>query len=192
MLMMRYLTKIAILTAVAILSFSCFKEEKQGTRMLISLYSQNVADDPVMKTASDIDGYAFTTEKGTKWEVSSWEDALNHIITNTDTQEQLSEPSVYATYDSAAEYQLSFELWSHRTFLVIVDKTNKLYATREYETPINLPVVYTQLHLYAHKKSGAANGWTFVNPFPDEIREPLVPKEPVEEEPTEEPTTPQA
>jgi hypothetical protein len=33
------------------------------------------------------------------------------------------------------------------------------------------------LHLYAQKKSSTANGWIFTNPFPDEKREPLVPKE---------------
>ena len=68
-------------------------------------------------------------------------------------------------------------IWSHTVFMVIVDIENKVYATRQYDTPINIPAIYAQLHIYAHKKSGNVNGWTFVNPFPDEVREPLTPSD---------------
>ena len=95
----------------------------------------------------------------------------------------LTTPDVMATYDPMAEYQLTFELWGMNAFLVVVDKTNRIYATRYYETPMNLPEVTAQLHLYAWRKSGSANGWTVTNPFPDEKREPLVPTE--DEETTE-------
>ena len=60
---------------------------------------------------------------------------------------------------------------------MVVDNTNQIYATRLYETPVNLPEVMTQLHLYAHRKSGAANGWDMINPFPDQERNPLIPTE---------------
>ena len=70
--------------------------------------------------------------------------------------------------------EVSYALWDMRyTVLVIVDKTNRIYATRVYETPMNIPEMWTQLHLYAHRKSGSVNGWDMVNPFPDEDREPL-------------------
>ena len=156
----------------------CFKDEKQGTRLRIELCSQNVDSDPVMKTTSDIEGYAFYVPKGSKWQVTTWEDALEKRITNTNKpSEVLTEPDVYATYDIEAEYQLTFELWSHYTFLVVVDKTNRIYATRFYETPMNLPQTFAHLHLYAWRKTGTANGWDVTNPFPDEKREPLVPTE---------------
>lgn len=156
----------------------CFKDEKQGTRLSIELCSQNVDSDPVMRTTSDIEGYAFYVPKGSKWQVTTWEDALEKRITNTNKPgEVLTEPDVYATYDIEAEYQLTFELWSHYTFLVVVDKTNRIYATRFYETPMNLPETFAHLHLYAWRKTGTANGWDVTNPFPDEKREPLVPTE---------------
>ena len=144
----------------------CFKEEKQGTHLRIALYSQ---------CTSEIEGYAFCVPKGTKWEVTTWEDALNRVITNKDKpNEQMTEPAIVASYDPEAEYQVSYALWDMRyTVLVIVDKTNRIYATRVYETPINIPEMKTQLHLYAHRKSGSVNGWDMVNPFPDEKREPL-------------------
>lgn len=175
---MRRLTQILTLVALVLVTVGCFKDEKQGTRMHIALYSQNVTDDPVLKTTSDIEAYAFWVSKGTKWEVSSWEDALEHRITNVDRPaEQLTEPNEMATYDTEAEYQVCYELWAPHTFLVLVDKTNRIYATRLYDTPINLPDVYTQLHIYAHRNSGNMNGWSVTNPFPDEDREPLVPTE---------------
>ena len=181
---MKYMIRIFAAMAVLLAFTGCFKEEKQGTRMRIALYSQNVDKDPVMKTTSDIEGYAFWVEKASKWEVTTWEDALDRRITNTErTEEVLTTPNVMATYDPMAEYQLTFELWGMNAFLVVVDKTNRIYATRYYETPMNLPEVTAQLHLYAWRKSGSANGWTVTNPFPDEKREPLVPTE--DEETTE-------
>lgn len=164
--------------------------------MHIALYSQNVADDPIMKCTSDIEAYAFKVPKGSKWEVTTWEDALAHCITNKDNNsEQLTTIYTMGVYDPEAEFQLTFELWTQYTFLVIVDKTNKIYATRFYETPMNIPSMNTHLHLYAWRKTGTANGWDVTNPFPDEEREPLVPKEPevpdeeIPEEGTEEGTT---
>lgn len=187
-MIMKHITKILALAIVLLMCTGCFKEEKQGTRMRIALYSQNVEQDPILKTTSDIEGYAFWVEKGSTWEIKSWEDALERRITNVKKpSEVLTRPDVEATYDVDAEYQLTFELWSTYAFMVVVDKTNRIYATRLYETPMNLPTVTTQLHLYAWRKSGKANGWDVANPFPDEAREPLVPIE-EEEENTEEST----
>ena len=181
---MRRFIKIFALIVALVAMAGCFQEEKQGTRMNVALYSQNVTSDPILKTEHDIEAYAFYVEKGTKWKTATWEDALSRVITNEDNDSvTLSQPEVIGLYDPMAEYQLTLELWSQYTFIVVVDHTTKIYATRLYETPMNLPEVMVQLHLYAHKKSGTANGWTVTNPFPDEEREPLVP---VEEESNEE------
>ena len=185
-MIMKHITKILVVLVALVACVGCFKDEKQGTRLRIELCSQNVESDPVMRTTSDIEGYAYYVPKGSKWQVNTWEDALDKRITNSDKPgEVLTEPDVYATYDIEAEYQLTFELWSHYTFLVVVDKTNRIYATRFYETPMNLPETLAHLHLYAWRKTGTANGWDVTNPFPDEPREPLVP---TEEEEEEEPT----
>lgn len=183
-MIMKHITKILILLVAVVACTGCFKDEKQGTRLRIELSSQNVEDDPILKTTSDVEGYAFYVPKGTKWEVKTWEDALDRRITNSDKPaEVLTEPDVMGTYDIEADYQLTFELWSHFTFLVVVDKTNRIYATRLYETPMNLPETFAHLHLYAWRKSGTANGWDVTNPFPEEDREPLVPTE--DEEPAQ-------
>lgn len=174
-MIMSKLTKIVAIIVALMAMVGCFQEEKQGTRMRIALYSQNVSTDPVLKTTHDIEAYAFYVEKGSKWTVASWEDACNRVITNKNNANiVLTTPDVYGEYDPSADYQLSLELWNQYTFIVVVDKTNRIYASRFYETPVNIPEMMVQLHLYAYKKSGTANGWDMVNPFPDEAREPLV------------------
>ena len=180
---MKHLTKILTVATIALCLTSCFKEEKQGTLLKIAVYSQNVSDDPITKTTTEIESYAFHVPEKSKWEVLSWEDALECRITNSERRsEQRNNPDIIGTFDAEAEYQVELGVWSHTVFMVVVDRTNKLYATRLYETPMNLPETYVQLHLYAWRKTGTATGWDVTNPFPDEDREPLVPTEEESEE----------
>lgn len=174
---MKHLTKIFILATLLLSLTACFKEENQGTLFKIAVYSQNVSSDPITKTTTEIDSYAFYVPEKSKWEVKSWEDALECRITNTERNEQRNNPDVIGTFSAEAEYQVELDLWSESVFMVVVDRTNKIFATRYYDTPMNIPVTYTQLHLYAWRKSGSANGWTVTNPFPDEERESLVEEE---------------
>lgn len=174
---MKHLTKIFILATLLLGLTACFKEENQGTLLKIAVYSQNVSSDPITKTTTEIDSYAFYVPEKSKWEVKSWEDALECRITNTERNEQRNNPEVIGTFSAEAEYQVELDLWSESVFMVVVDRTNKIFATRYYDTPMNIPVTYTQLHLYAWRKSGSANGWTVTNPFPDEQRESLVDEE---------------
>lgn len=174
---MKHLTKIFILATLLLSLTACFKEENQGTLFKIAVYSQNVSSDPITKTTTEIDSYAFYVPEKSKWEIKSWEDALECRITNTERNEQRNNPDVIGTFSAEAEYQVELDLWSESVFMVVVDRTNKIFATRYYDTPMNIPVTYTQLHLYAWRKSGSANGWTVTNPFPDEQRESLVEEE---------------
>ena len=174
---MKHLTKIFILATLLLGLTACFKEENQGTLLKIAVYSQNVSSDPITKTTTEIDSYAFYVPEKSKWEVKSWEDALECRITNTERNEQRNNPEVIGTFSAEAEYQVELDLWSESVFIVVVDRTNKIFATRYYDTPMNIPVTYTQLHLYAWRNSGSANGWTVTNPFPDEQRESLVEEE---------------
>lgn len=182
---MKRFISIALCAVVALTATSCFKKEVRGTVMRIAVYSQNVADDPILP-ATDLESYAFTVGKNDNWEVATWQDALDRRITNKERPaETLTTPDYTGTFDAAAEYQVELDIRSEYVFMVVVDRANRLYATRKYETPINLPHVFTQLHLYAWRKSGNANGWAVTNPFPDEPREPLAP---VEDEEIEETT----
>ena len=164
---LRYLA----IALIAITAVACFKDEKQGTLMRIAVYSQETADSDIVP-ATDLESYAFWVKKGSKWKVSSWEDALAKRVTNTERPaEQLTEPDEIGDFDPEAEYQVTLELWAESTFIVVVDKANRLYATRQYDTPINLPELPIQLHMYAWRKSGTANGWDMINPSYEEESE---------------------
>ena len=180
--MKRSLRYIVCLLAVVPMLQGCFKDVVEYTDYRIAAYEQTESNGEFLRS-TDLETYAFYVDKGTKWEVKTWDDALNHVITNKDNANLvLTTPDVYGIYDNSAEYQITLELWSQYTFIVVVDKTNKIYATRFYETPVNLAEVMVQLHLYAYKKSGTANGWDMTNPYPELEREPLVPVEDENEE----------
>ena len=181
--MRKMIDRALVLIAVALSLTSCFKDEVQGTMLKIAVYSQNVSEDPVTHSTSELVAYGFNVSKGEKWMVASWQDALDMKITNVNKpSEVLTTPDVLGTWDPEAEYQLSLDLRAKYTSIVVVDLTNRVYAYRDYETPMNYPEMPIQLHLYAWKKDGSVNGWTLVNPFPDEEREPLVPTEDEEQE----------
>ncbi len=181
---MRRLINIFFVVAVALAAVSCFKDEVRGTVVRMAIYSQNVSGDALVK-ASDIESYAFAISKADDWEVPTWQDALDRrIVMKERPAESRTAPEYVGTFDAEAEYQVELDVRAEVVFMVVVDKLNRVYAYRKYETPINLPEVLTQLHLYAWRKSGNVNGWTMVNPFPDEPRESLIEEETTEEETT--------
>ena len=160
----------AVVLIVAILSLtSCFKKEVQGTLLTIAVYGKEVETDEATKTTTDLMAYAFNVKKGSTWQVASWEDAINQQISNENNPSEVrTNPEVIGTINPEEEYQITLDVRSEWVFLVVVDFENKLYATRLYETPINLHQTYVQLHLYSYKKSGTTNGWDFVNVGLDE------------------------
>ena len=150
---------------VIVAAVGCFKDEKQGTVMRIEVLTQTESD-AELERATDLECYAFWVKKGSKWEVKSWQDAIDRRITNSDRPtEQLTEPDEVGDFDPEAKYQVALELWAECTFAVIVDKANTMYAYRVYDTPMNLPEVLTSLHIYSWRKTGNANGWMVVNPI---------------------------
>lgn len=175
---MRHITKILTLFAVTLACEGCFKKEVQGTMLKIAVYSKNTTEEDPQHTSTELMAYAFYVEKGEKWKVETWEDALAMKITNVDNpSEVLTKPDVIATWNAEEEYQLCLDLKAKYTSLVVVDVENRMFAYRDYETPINLPETPIQLHLYAALKSGSANGWTTVNPFYEENKQGAVSNE---------------
>ena len=161
---MRRLINIFIVAIAALLTTGCFKEEVQGTNFLIHVTSQETSTSPLVSCTTELRAYAFTTKKGEKWEVASWEDAINMVVTNKERPSvTLTNPSVIGTWDGNADYQLSLDLKARYVTMVVVDVENKLYAYRDYETPMNWPETKTELHLYVWRNTGSANGWTVVN-----------------------------
>ena len=157
---------------VALMMSSCFKDEVQGTLFKIHVTSQESSDAELVDCTTELRAYAFYTKKGEKWEVKSWEDALAMKITNQDRATQTrTNPDVIGTWSATDKYQITLDLRAKYTTLVVVDVENKIYAYRDYETPMNLSETLTELHLYAWRKSGSANGWTVASANEDTEKE---------------------
>lgn len=170
--------KVAVAAAAAaLLSTSCFKKESYDTLFRIAVYNQNVSGEPLTR-ATDLESYAFYVDTA-MWRIASWEDALAHVITDkSNPSVKLSVPDAVGIFDAGADFQVTLPLTAPMSMLVVVDKANSTYAYRKYESPINLPEIFAQLHMYAWRRTYNANGWRIVNPQPDTERPPLVPTEP--------------
>ena len=155
----------AAAAAIALLSTSCFKKESYDTLFRIAVYNQNVSGEPLTR-ATDLESYAFYVDTNL-WRIASWEDALAHVITDKrNPSVRLSVPDVVGVFDAEADFQVALPLTAPLSMLVVVDKANSMYAYRKYESPINLPEIFAQLHMYAWRKTYNANGWRIVNPLP--------------------------
>ncbi len=153
----------AAAAAIALLSTSCFKKESYDTLFRIAVYNQNVSGEPLTR-ATDLESYAFYVDTNL-WRIASWEDALAHVITDKrNPSVRLSVPDVVGVFDAEADFQVALPLTAPLSMLVVVDKANSMYAYRKYESPINLPEIFAQLHMYAWRKTYNANGWRIVNP----------------------------
>jgi hypothetical protein len=163
-MMIRILNRAIVLILAMLCLTSCFKKEVQGTLLKIAVYGKEVETDEATKTKTDLMAYAFNVKKGSTWQVASWEDAINQQISNENNPSEVrTNPEVIGTVNREEDYQITLDVRAEWVFLVVVDLENKLYATRLYETPINLHETYVQLHLYSYKKTGTTNGWDFIN-----------------------------
>ena len=175
---MKHITKILILLLATAICAGCFKKEVQGTLLKISVSSKDEGETESHKTTTELRAYAFYTAKGEKWMVETWEDALAMKITNANNPSEVrTDPDVIGTWRADDTYQLTLDLKAKYTMLVVVDVENRLYAYRNYETPMNLAETPIELHLYKSVKSGSANGWDTVNPFYDENEQVAVSNE---------------
>lgn len=161
--MKKILTHITLALFLGAVLQSCFKDVITYTNYHIAVSEQTISGGATT-AAQLIDSYAYYVDT-TEWAVLSYEDALAGRITNKNTGEVRSEPDVWGTFDSAAEYQASLRLEQPVSMLVVVDPTLRLYAYRRYELPLNLEQVLTRLTLSSWRASHSASGWQVENDF---------------------------
>lgn len=167
--MMKRLKHIAFVVLGAVLLHSCFKDVVSYTDFNIAVYDQSVADGE-FTPATAVETYAYYVDT-TEWAVLSYDDALAGRITNKTTGEVRTQPDVWGTFDSAAEFQTTLHLEQPISMLVVVDPELRLYAYRKYELPENLDQVLTRLTLSSWRASHAASGWQVENDFYTEAEE---------------------
>ena len=167
--MKRFLSVIIVASAVLMLSWGCFKTVVAYTIFRIAVYEQVEQNGEITKS-EELLSYAYYVDT-TEWAVLSYDDALAGRITNKTTGEVLSQPDVWGTFDSAAEFQTTLHLEQPISMLVVVDPELRLYAYRKYELPENLDQVLTRLTLSSWRASHAASGWQVENDFYTEAEE---------------------
>ena len=165
--MIRTMKKILRHTAIALLFGAllqgCFKDVITYTNYNIAVSNQTTSGGATVP-ATLVDSYAYYVDT-TQWTVLSYEDALAARITNKTTGEVRTEPDVWGTFDSSAEFQVSLRLEQPVSMLVVVDPELKLYAYRQFDMPINIEQLLTRLTLSSWRASHSASGWQVENDF---------------------------
>lgn len=121
--------RFVVAAATAALALTgCFKKVTTDTTAIIKTLVQEVSGGENVPTES-VDVYAYYT-KTEDWEIRSYEDAANRIITSTDDGTQRSEPDVvgepYEKYETGC--YTSLRLTSSPAMIVVVEPQTRMYA----------------------------------------------------------------
>ncbi len=157
--------KIFLIVLAALVLTGCFKKESFDTTIVLYPKVQ-VESKSEFTVAEGVTAYAYYVS-GEKWVVSSYEDAVAKIITNTESGATKSEPAVEAVPYAGEEEpdalgRLKMKTTKQHVMLVVLYPTSEMYAYRHYEVGINLPETTMKFH-FRPWKSGeyVDSGWTF-------------------------------
>ena len=158
---------------VAMLSFTgCFKKVTTDTTLRIKVLAEAASGEGTLP-AEGCYGYIYYTDDE-KWIVASYEDAVAKTITDTETEEKLSEPNVesepYSIEGSTNNYISMFQDRAP-ALVVVVYPAKQMYAYiyRKAEAE-NLTYTYLTLIFHEWKTGTYAEGskegykWTVVAP----------------------------
>lgn len=156
-----------MLYAAALLLSGCFKSVSYDTDVILKSWVQKASADP-LEPAVGVVAYAFEADTVT-WTVSSYENALNGILTRKGTDETGVSPVRGELYrvDSVDMDLLLMRVRSTPVVLVAVDTENRLYGYRQQELGENLPQLYTSVIFRPWKrmKKYVDGTWRMFNDF---------------------------
>ena len=159
--------KRTMLYAAALLLSGCFKSVSYDTDVILKSWVQQASAD-ALKPASGVVAYAFAADTVT-WTVSSYEDALNGVLTRKGTDETGVSPVRGEVFhvDSVDMDLLLMRMGSSPVVLVAVDTENRLYGYRQQELGENLPQLYTSVIFRPWKpmKKYVDGTWRMFNDF---------------------------
>lgn len=156
------------LLLAALLMNGCLKGDTDGRTDYILKPLVQRTSGGLNEMLPDIIGYAFDADT-TEWTVSSYEDALNGVLTNKLTpSEQLAVPIAsavpYTVEGMTDRYMM--QLPDHNVMLLVVDHTNRLYAYTNQTLQPNMGSLFVTLIFKPWKETAAyQEGWSFYNPF---------------------------
>lgn len=128
-------------------------------------------------TASQIKAYAYAADT-TQWYIASYEDARDGKITlKADPAQTRSQPNFQAYREDSGLYGM--EVTSTPLMVVVVDRTNRLYAYSKQEVELSGPEVTFPIvfRLWNETWIAVENGWRVVNDaFRPEATDPEIPE----------------
>ena len=171
------LHKALLLLGVALTAVGCFKKVTTETTVAVKGYVQEQSNSALLP-AEGMLLYAYYTGDD-NWDILSYEDALNKVITNKTTGEQRMEPNaegVPYTIEGSTNTYLSFYQNAAPAMVVVVYPAAKIYGYmfRNLEAE-NLPTTYLTIIFRPWKPepyyegSKAGHKWYVVpSPLPEE------------------------
>lgn len=139
----------------------CYEDVVNYTTYNTALYEQSYTNGP-FTAVQNAEVYAFAVDT-TEWKIASYEDAINHCITNKLTGEKRNNPDAYGSFNPSQEYQSSILLEQKISMIITVLPESSIYAYRKYELPENLEKVDTKLYIATWRQSHNSAGWRIVN-----------------------------
>lgn len=165
--------RIAATAAIVALTMTgCFKKVTTDTTAIIKTLVQEVSGGENVPTES-VDVYAYYTGNE-DWEIRSYEDAVNRIITSTTDGSQRNEPDVvgepYEKYETGCYTALP--LASSPAMIVVVEPQTRMYAYMfKLLEAENLPETYLTLIFHSWRDKAYTEGskvGSIWNVFPPE------------------------
>ncbi len=153
---------------MVLLGAGCFKDTSIRTNYILKPLSQELSTDPY-ESFEGLKAYAFDADT-TLYTVSSYEDALNGIISRKGTpSDRISTP--VAT--SEPYEQEGATGWVHMSLnrptqmVLAVDTEHRLYAYTQQELEVNLPNLYVVLTFKTWKEGNSYKdgNWSYYNEF---------------------------
>lgn len=173
-----------LLSAVALLA-GCFTKVKHETFLVLIPWAKDGTTNPAVRMGGGVMAYAFAADTA-QWDVLSYEDALNGIITSRTTGETMQATAKGASYAFDGAFSLAMELEGSCFLILAVDLQHRLYGFARQDIGADVPETYVNVTFYPEDvgKSYMRGKWYMRNDFyvePEPEPEPD-PEDPVDPE----------
>lgn len=150
----------------------CLKEDSCQTKLVFKPLVQATSVETPVAMREGLKAFTYAVDTA-DWHVASYEEAVQGVITNKETQEKLAEPkAVGVPYDGPGAEEEARLGWIQmplpRTqMVVVVDTLHCLYGYTMQESAVNLPYLYVSMVMMPWKegKSYQSGKWLFFNDF---------------------------
>lgn len=161
------------MVVAALVVTSCFKDEEYNSDLIIK-NSATASSDGDTVPLSGVEIYAFSPfetliddKSDEAYEVTSYEDAVAGILTNSVTGESKSYSATSTAVPFSGSYSgyedaLLLNVQGERVFIIAIDTVNQDYAYANYSVGLNLATTYISLSWLTWRTGYYSYGiWTF-------------------------------